>query len=92
MIHKPRKQQIISLVIVSLLSSVNSIGQNDSIGFTNLKKSESILVKSSERDQILKKIKTKPWVNKFYKNPEKFLKQLPLNCNVADENEFPLFL
>ena len=48
MIHKPRKQQIISLVIVSLLSSVNSIGQNDSIGFTNLKKSESILVKSSE--------------------------------------------
>ncbi len=51
-----------------------------------------ILVKSSERDQILKKIKTKPWVNKFYKNPEKFLKQLPLNCNVADENEFPPFL
>lgn len=65
-----------------------------------------ILVKSSERDEILNKIKTKPWassiyvdlknktdveVDKFYKNSEKYLKHLPFNWEEGKENEFPPF-
>ncbi len=65
-----------------------------------------ILVKSSERDQILNKIKTKPWANKiyttlktntdtqvdkFYKNPSTYLKYLPFNWAEAKKNEFPPF-
>jgi hypothetical protein len=66
-----------------------------------------ILVKSSERDQILNKIKTKPWANniyttlksktdkqvtKFYKNPITYLKNLPFNWAEGKEKEFPPFL
>ncbi len=66
-----------------------------------------ILVKTSERKQILNKIKTKPWakeifknlkeitdlqVDKFYKNPKDYLKCLPFNWNEAIENDFPPFL
>ena len=58
MIHKSRKQQIIILVIVSFLSSVNSIGQNDSIGFTNLKNSKSW-------DLVFKDSCTKDWTKKW---------------------------
>ena len=41
MTNKPRKQRIIILVIVSLLFSLKSIGQNNSSVFTNLKNSKS---------------------------------------------------
>ncbi len=66
-----------------------------------------ILVKSSERNQILNKIKTKPWANKiyttlksntdeqvdkFYKNPTNYLKNLPFNWAEGKEKEFPPFL
>ncbi|KAA5824820.1 hypothetical protein FPF71_09065 [Algibacter amylolyticus] len=65
-----------------------------------------ILVKSSERPQILQKIKTQPWaqdiynkllkktdseVDLFYKNPESYVKQLPFNCDEAQKNQFPPF-
>jgi len=65
-----------------------------------------ILVKSSERNQILNKIKTKPWakeifknlkkltdlqVDEFYKNPSTYLKNLPFNWVEAKKNEFPPF-
>ena len=65
-----------------------------------------ILVKSSERNQILNKIKTKTWANKiyttlksnadkqvdeFYKNPLTYLKNLPFNWVEAKKNEFPPF-
>jgi hypothetical protein len=65
-----------------------------------------ILVKSSERNQILNKIKTKTWANKiyttlkynadkqvdeFYKNPSTYLKNLPFNWVEAKKNEFPPF-
>jgi len=65
-----------------------------------------ILVKSSERNQILNKIKTKTWANKiyttlksnadkqvdeFYKNPSTYLKNLPFNWVGAKKNEFPPF-
>ena len=66
-----------------------------------------ILAKSSERNQILDKIKTKPWANniyttlksntdkqvdEFYKNPITYLKNLPFNWAEAKKNEFPPFL
>ncbi len=65
-----------------------------------------ILVKSSDRNQILDKIKTKPWANKihttlksntdkqvdkFYKNPSTYLKNLPFNWAKDERNEFPPF-
>ncbi|WP_298495802.1 heparinase II/III family protein [uncultured Algibacter sp.] len=65
-----------------------------------------ILVKSSERPQILQKIKTQPWaqdiynkllkktdyeVDLFYKNPESYVNQLPFNWDEAQKNQFPPF-
>jgi hypothetical protein len=40
-IHKLRKQQVITLAMVSFLFSLNIIGQNDSIVFANLRDSKS---------------------------------------------------
>jgi hypothetical protein len=66
-----------------------------------------ILVKSSERDQILEKINTQNWANeiyeslklksdfqvsRFYKNPIAYIKKLPFNWSEQDENSFPPFL
>lgn len=65
-----------------------------------------ILVKSSERPEILYKIKTQTWANdiyvqlksktdleveQFYKNPQAYLKQLPFNWTEAGKNDFPPF-
>lgn len=65
-----------------------------------------ILVKASERSEILNKIETQTWaseiyknlkektdkqVDKFYKNPKKYLKNLPFNWSEGKENEFPPF-
>ena len=65
-----------------------------------------ILVKSSERNQVLQKIEKEPWakeiyqklkiktnlqVDKFYQNPKKYLKNLPFNWNEAKEDNFPPF-
>tara|TARA_R110002051_G_scaffold318695_1_gene401372 strand:- start:3974 stop:6400 length:2427 start_codon:yes stop_codon:yes gene_type:complete len=65
-----------------------------------------ILVTSEERDQVLQKINTQDWafkiytelkvktdsqVKKFYKNPEKYLKQLPFNWKEGKQNQFPSF-
>ncbi|MFC2109884.1 heparinase II/III family protein, partial [Bacteroidota bacterium] len=65
-----------------------------------------ILVKASERDHVLNKIKTQPWakdiytkllsktddeVDLFFKNPENYIKQLPFNWLEGQENSFPPF-
>ncbi|SMC80433.1 heparinase II/III domain-containing protein [Cellulophaga tyrosinoxydans] len=65
-----------------------------------------ILVKASERNNVLEKIETQPWaqdiynkllkktdseVDLFYKNPESYLKQLPFNWDEAQKNQFPPF-
>lgn len=65
-----------------------------------------ILVKSSERSQVLEKIETQEWANAIYtkllkktnkevdlfnKDPEKYLKQLPFNWSDKKENNFPPF-
>ena len=65
-----------------------------------------ILIKSSERNNILQKIETKSWakdifsdlkirtdfqVNQFYQNPNKYLKQLPFNWEQGLKDEFPPF-
>ena len=66
-----------------------------------------ILVKNSERAEILNKIETKKWakeiyvnlkentdkqVKKFYKNPKTYLNNLPFNWSQAEANQFPPFL
>ncbi len=65
-----------------------------------------IWVKASERNQILEKIKTQTWtqdiyrkllsktddeIERFYKNPETYIKQLPFNWNEGQKNDFPPF-
>ncbi|WP_203257110.1 heparinase II/III domain-containing protein [Hyunsoonleella ulvae] len=65
-----------------------------------------ILVKASERQQILNKIETQGWakeiyvnlqketdkqVDIFYKNPEAYIKQLPFNWSKKQQNHFPPF-
>ena len=65
-----------------------------------------ILVKSSERNQVLQKIETESWakdiytelkektdkqVNKFFQNPNKYIKQLPFNWKEGAKNKFPPF-
>ncbi|MFD0835683.1 heparinase II/III family protein [Mariniflexile aquimaris] len=65
-----------------------------------------ILVKASERDQVLEKIKTQAWAKDiynnllnntdievafFYNNPENYLKQLPFNWKEGEKDEFPPF-
>ncbi|WP_136482891.1 heparinase II/III domain-containing protein [Cognatitamlana onchidii] len=65
-----------------------------------------IFVKSSERNQILEKINTQPWakhiydtlklttdaeVNKFYKDPSVYIKQLPFDWSKKRQNHFPPF-
>lgn len=65
-----------------------------------------ILVKNSDRSEILKKIDSKPWANeiysdlkkstdkqvrKFYQNPKSYLKKLPFNWSQAEVNQFPPF-
>ena len=66
-----------------------------------------ILVKASERDQILQKINTQPWANdiyihlksiadvqvkKFYKNPKTYIERLPFNWSEKTAANFPPFL
>jgi hypothetical protein len=65
-----------------------------------------ILVKSSERIQILDKIDKQPWanaiyedlklktdyqINLFYENPKNYIKQLPFNWSEGNKNKFPPF-
>ncbi|MHB0753728.1 heparinase II/III domain-containing protein [Polaribacter sp. M15] len=65
-----------------------------------------ILVKSSERNQVLQKIEKEPWakeiyqklktrtdlqVVKFNQNPKNYIKQLPFNWSEGNENDFPPF-
>ena len=65
-----------------------------------------ILVKSSERNQVLHKIQTEYWakeiyehlkvktdfqVDKFNQNPKAYLKKLPFNWDEAQKNSFPPF-
>lgn len=65
-----------------------------------------ILVKSSERNQILNRIDTQAWakdiydnlklttdaeVAKFYKNPSAYIKQLPFDWSKKQQNHFPPF-
>ncbi|KEZ94290.1 heparinase II/III domain-containing protein [Nonlabens ulvanivorans] len=80
------------------------------LGITNLCAQQLerpfILVKSSERSEILNKIETETWANniylelknkadvqieKFYKNPTAFIKKLPFNWSDGNTNEFPPF-
>lgn len=78
---------------------------NQNLGAQNLQR-PFILVKSSERPEILHKIKTQTWANdiyvqlksktdleveQFYKNPQAYLKQLPFNWTEAGKNDFPPF-
>ena len=73
-------------------------GQNTSRPF--------ILTKSSERDQILKKIELEPWANEiytsliqrsdaevkqFYKNPKAYLNKLPFDWNAGKFEQYPPF-
>jgi len=66
-----------------------------------------ILVKASERTEILNKIETETWakeifvnlklntdyqVKQFYNNPKAYLKKLPFNWSKKVENSFPPFL
>ena len=66
-----------------------------------------ILVKANERNQVLEKIKTQDWakeiykelldktdyqISLFYKNPEKYIKQLPFNWAEGNKNQFPAFV
>ncbi|TBN02972.1 hypothetical protein EYD45_10475 [Hyunsoonleella flava] len=65
-----------------------------------------ILVKSSERNQILEKINTQEWANEiyldlklkadvqvkeFYKDPKSYIEQLPFNWSEKKNNKFPPF-
>lgn len=65
-----------------------------------------ILVKSSERDQILEKINTQSWANDiyfnlkltadvqvkhFYKNPKAYIEKLPFNWSEKTKDNFPPF-
>ena len=82
-----------------LLVGVKSYGQQLTRPF--------ILVKASERDQILQKINTQPWANdiyihlksiadvqvkKFYKNPKTYIERLPFNWSEKTAANFPPFL
>lgn len=82
-----------------LLVGVKSYGQQLTRPF--------ILVKASERDQILQKINTQPWANdiyihlksiadvqvkKFYKNPKTYIERLPFNWSNKTAANFPPFL
>jgi hypothetical protein len=66
-----------------------------------------ILVKASEREEVLDKIKNQPWANdiyltlkiktdaelvKFYQNPSIYIQQLPFNWSEKIDNNFPPFL
>ena len=74
-------------------------GQNTSRPF--------IMVKSSERDQILKKIDVEPWANEiytslkrqsdkevkqFYKDPKAYLNKLPFDWNAGNFEQYPPFI
>ncbi|WP_298551272.1 heparinase II/III family protein [uncultured Algibacter sp.] len=92
------KTKIVLLLILLITSYLNVISQELERPF--------ILVKSSERNQILEKIDAQKWandiyfdlktktdiqVNKFHQNPKSYLKQLPFNWSEAQENSFPPF-
>ena len=87
-----------ALLIVLFLNCFNLISQELERPF--------ILVKSSERNQVLKKIESEFWakdiytklkertdkqVNKFFQNPNKYIKQLPFNWKEGAKNKFPPF-
>ena len=74
--------------------------------FSQTKERPFILVTSEERNEITQKINTQNWafkiytelkiktdfqVKKFYKNPDKYLKQLPFHWKEGTKNEFPPF-
>ncbi|MFK8059851.1 MAG: heparinase II/III family protein [Polaribacter sp.] len=92
------KNKLILLQLTLILYSLNLFSQEIERPF--------ILVKASERNQVLQKIKTKNWakeiytelktktdaeVKQFYKNPNKYIKRLPFNWREVGENEFPPF-
>lgn len=92
------KNKIVLLVLFLILYSLNLFTQDVERPF--------ILVKSSERNEVLQKIETESWAkdiflilkektdiqfNKFNENPNKYLKQLPFNWEQGLEDKFPPF-
>lgn len=92
------KSKILLLPILLITSCLNVISQELERPF--------ILVKSSQRHQILNKIDTQPWakeiyinlklkadsqVKQFYQNPKAYIKQLPFNWAKKENNSFPPF-
>ncbi|SHI30758.1 Heparinase II/III-like protein [Algibacter luteus] len=88
------------LKLVFLILITNSVS-------SQIKKRPFILVTSEECGQILEKINTQNWandiylklklktdveVNKFYDNPQLYIKQLPFNWSEKQQNHFPPFL
>ncbi len=88
------------LKLVFLILITNSVS-------SQIKERPFILVTSEERGQILEKINTQNWandiylklklktdveVNKFYDNPQLYIKQLPFNWSEKQQNHFPPFL
>ncbi|WP_299430094.1 heparinase II/III family protein [uncultured Maribacter sp.] len=76
------------------------------MGYTQALERPFILVKSSERNQILEKIDIQPWakeiyesiklranyqVGQFYKDPATYIKKLPFNWSKKKNNGFPPF-
>ncbi|GAA4957781.1 heparinase II/III domain-containing protein [Algibacter aquimarinus] len=91
--------KIKNLLLFLILLTVTQIYSQD-------RKRPFILVKSSERNQILEKINTQEWANEiyidlklkanlqvkqFYKNPKSYIKQLPFNWDENKNNTFPPF-
>ncbi|WP_222597418.1 heparinase II/III domain-containing protein [Hyunsoonleella aquatilis] len=90
------KKALVSLLIISLCGNI----------FSQELERPFILVKSSERNQILEKIDTQSWAQqiydtlklttdaefaKFYKNPSVYIKQLPFDWSKKQQNHFPPF-
>lgn len=90
------KIALVSLLIISLCGKI----------FSQEFERPFILVKPSERNQILDKIDTQPWaqqiydtlklttdveIGKFYKNPSEYIKQLPFDWSKKQHNHFPPF-
>lgn len=90
------KTALVSLLIISLCGKI----------FSQEFERPFILVKPSERNQILDKIDTQPWaqqiydtlklttdveIRKFYKNPSEYIKQLPFDWSKKQHNHFPPF-
>ena len=96
---KSKDQYPLWTILLIVFCSINQIHSQDI-------ERPFILVKASERQQVIEKIENKKWakdiyddllkinnpeVDLFYKNPEIYLKQLPFNWNKTKKNQFPPF-